>query len=165
LDLGEFTEIQLTAAARLLRSLHDATMDCDLRGISEVVCHGDPSPCNCVFVDGVPSGFIDFEAAHPGERREDLGYAAWLWLDIGNEDLAPMRQGRRLADFMAAYDSAASFDSLQLVISAQRELRSKRNCPPRTREWAEACLMWTKQHHENLLAGASARFNEAAERR
>ena len=160
LQLGEFTQMQWTAAAKLLRSLHDSTVDCDLRGNSDVICHGDPSPCNCVFVDGVPSGFIDFDAAHPGARREDLGYAAWLWLDIGNEDSAPMLQGRRLADFVSAYDLAAPFDSLQLIVSAQRELCSRLNCPPGTREWAQACLTWTERHYDKLLAGVGMRSNK-----
>jgi len=162
-ELGEFTEAQRMAAARLLRSLHDATVDCDLRGNSEVICHGDPSPCNCVFVDGVPSGFVDFDAAHPGERREDLGYAAWLWLDIGNQDFAPLLQGRRLAAFVSAYDPVARFDPLQLIVSAQRELCSRLNCPPDTREWAQACLTWTEQHYERLLAGF--RLQASTERR
>ena len=86
------------AAARLLRQLHDATQDCPLRSEHEVLCHGDASPCNCVFVEGVPSAFIDFDGAHPGSRLEDLGYAAWLWIDIGNDELAPDRQGQRVAD-------------------------------------------------------------------
>jgi len=159
LELGEFTEMQWISAAKLLRSLHDATTDCHLRGKSAVICHGDPSPCNCVFVDGVPSGFIDFDMAHPGERREDLGYAAWLWLDIGNEDLAPMIQGRRLAEFVSAYDSSIPFDASQLIVSAQRELCSRLDCFSGTREWAQGCLRWTEQHYEELLSSVSMRSN------
>jgi hypothetical protein len=159
-ELGEFSDSQCSAAAKLLRSLHDSTVDCDLRGHSDVICHGDPSPCNCVFVDGVPSGFIDFDAAHPGERSEDLGYAAWLWLDIGNEDFAPMLQSRRLADFVSAYGSLAPFDPLHLIVSAQRDLCSRLNCPPGTREWAQACLAWTEQHYETLLASVSMRSDK-----
>jgi hypothetical protein len=58
-NLGEFLSKQLSSAARLLRAMHDATTNCDFRGGSEVICHGDASPCNCVFVDGVPTAFID----------------------------------------------------------------------------------------------------------
>ena len=102
-ELGHFADAQLTAAARLLRRLHDATQDCPLRGGYEVLCHGDASPCNCVFVEGEPRAFIDFDDAHPGSRLEDLGYAAWLWVDIGNDELSPDRQGQRVADFFASY--------------------------------------------------------------
>jgi len=31
---------------------------------------------NCVFVEGTPAAFIDFDDAHPGSRIEDLGYAS-----------------------------------------------------------------------------------------
>lgn len=48
-DLGTFTAAQLTQGARLLRSFHDATVDFEDKGSAEVVCHGDASPCNCVF--------------------------------------------------------------------------------------------------------------------
>jgi Ser/Thr protein kinase RdoA (MazF antagonist) len=56
----------LDAAARVLRALHDAIQVSDLRGSSEVVCHGDVSPCNAVFRDGLPYAWIDFDAASPG---------------------------------------------------------------------------------------------------
>jgi aminoglycoside phosphotransferase (APT) family kinase protein len=54
-----------------------------------------------VFVDGVPTAFIDFDAAHAGARVDDVGYAAWLWLDIG-EDIDAELQGRRLVEFFVA---------------------------------------------------------------
>src|SRR5262245_33001210 len=37
-ELGHFSDDQLAAAARLLRSLHDATLDCPLRNGHEIVC-------------------------------------------------------------------------------------------------------------------------------
>jgi hypothetical protein len=49
-NLGELSGAQILSAARLLRVLHEATTDCELKGSCEVVCHGDASPCNCVFV-------------------------------------------------------------------------------------------------------------------
>ena len=102
-ELGDFSDSQLVAAACVLRQLHDATLDCPLRNTHEIVCHGDASPCNCVFVDGMPTAFIDFDNAHAGSRLDDLGYAAWLWIDIGNDDLSVDRQGQRVADFFRAY--------------------------------------------------------------
>lgn len=143
-ELGGFSDSQCVAAARLLRSLHDSTADCELRGSHEVVCHGDASPCNCVFVDGMPQGFIDFDAAHAGSREEDLGYAAWLWLDIGNPDLNAVDQGRRLVEFVSAYDPAARRDALQLIQSAQKRLSLRHDGPPGNREWARACFNWTQ---------------------
>lgn len=154
-ELGSFSDAQVIAAARLLRSLHDATVDCTLRGGSEIVCHGDPSPCNCIFVDGVPRGFIDFDAAHPGSRAEDVGYAAWLWLDIGNEELAPEDQGRRLATFISAYDRLADWDPLDLVVMAQDSLSARPKGPAGTREWAQACRAWTRTHRQRMQPSAT----------
>jgi hypothetical protein len=52
-DLGIFSESQLSRGTRLLRVFHDATADFAGKGAAEMVCHGDPSPCNYVFA-GVP---------------------------------------------------------------------------------------------------------------
>ena len=71
-ELGDFSDSQLVAAACLLRQLHDETLDCPLRKTHEIACHGDASPCNCVFVDGMPTAFIDFDNAHAGSRLDDL---------------------------------------------------------------------------------------------
>jgi hypothetical protein len=156
-ELGEVSDPQCVAAARLLRAFHDATMDCDLRGSSEVICHGDASPCNFVFVDGVPWALIDFDAAHPGSRAEDLGYAAWLWLDFGNDELSAESQGRRLFDFAMAYDQAGTWEVPQLVLAAQVRLSESPDCPPGTKEWAQACHDWTRENLTNLGASYELR--------
>src|ERR1700733_11734332 len=74
-DLGTFTAAQFGAAAKLLRALHDITAALALRGTADVICHGDASPCNTVFLGGLPYAWIDFDSAHPGQRSDDLGYA------------------------------------------------------------------------------------------
>jgi aminoglycoside phosphotransferase (APT) family kinase protein len=129
--------------------MHDATVDCELKGSSEVICHGDASSCNCVFVDGVPTAFIDFDAAHAGARRDDLGYAAWLWLDIG-EDIDAELQGRRLAEFFAAYGAAVDIqDAILAVMDAQARLASRSGVG---REWAERYREWTERNRATLMA-------------
>ncbi|MGW6208933.1 phosphotransferase family protein [Streptomyces sp. NPDC055089] len=70
---------QVAAAGRLLRSLHDATAGSSLAGRHPVVCHHDPGPNNCVFVEGRPMAFIDFDTAAPGNPLEDVGYGIWTW--------------------------------------------------------------------------------------
>ena len=136
-NLGEYSGEQLFSAARLLRAMHDATTNCDLKGGSEVICHGDASPCNCVFADGVPSALIDFDAAHAGSRREDLGYAAWLWLDIGNPETDAEFQGKRLTDFFVSYGEVDIRDAVPAVIDAQVRLASRCGAPRAAREWTE----------------------------
>ena len=160
-ELGEISEAQCMAAARLLRHLHDATLSCELRVDHEVICHGDPSPCNCVFIDSEPKAFIDFDAAHAGSRAEDLGYAAWLWLDIGNDEISPEDQGRRLHDFVSAYDSATSWDGPHIVMQAQRRLSTRPDGPPGNRDWAQGCLSWTEENLGRINTAFDMRSNKS----
>jgi hypothetical protein len=82
------------SAAKLIRSYHDATAPllCAPAAVAaglEVICHNNLSLCNFVFRAGLPVAVIDFDAASPGTRAHDLGYAAWLWLDLGCAGKAP----------------------------------------------------------------------------
>lgn len=156
-ELGYFTDTQLAFAARLLRQFHDATLDCPLRNGYEVICHGDASSCNCVFNDDIPKAFIDFDAAHPGSRLEDLGYAAWLWIDIGNDELSPEFQGRRLADFYLSY-GINSVNVLPSIIAAQVAL-AERATLPGVREWSNNCRLWVECNHDQLSSSIAARSN------
>jgi aminoglycoside phosphotransferase (APT) family kinase protein len=158
--LGEFRKEQWAAGARLLRLLHDATVDCELKGECEVICHGDPSPTNYVFRDGMPFGLIDFESAHPGKREEDVGYAAWRWLYIGNEKLAPEHQGSKLADFVSAYDAAATWNPLEMVLQAQYELVARLPKGAKwtvIKTWAQRCMDWTERNRDSIAAGIAKR--------
>lgn len=74
-----WNDAQVAAAGTLLRSFHDATSGSSLTGGRPVVCHHDPGPNNSVFQPELPVAFIDFDAAAPGERLEDLGYMSWTW--------------------------------------------------------------------------------------
>ena len=107
-DLAFHSDQTLSRAACMIRVFHDlaadlvATSAATVVGI-ETVCHNDLSPCNFVFKDDVPVAIIDFDAAAPGSRDNDLGYAVWLWLDLGSSDIAAREQARRLALFLDAY--------------------------------------------------------------
>jgi len=153
-ELGDFSDAQLVAAAGLLRRLHDATLDCPLRNVHEVVCHGDASPCNCVFVDELPAAFIDFDNAHAGSRLDDLGYAAWLWIDLGNEDFSVDRQGRRVAQFFQAYglETDAAVPS---IIAAQLALAARTDSAG-VRAWSDSCRQWVECNRDELSAAIAA---------
>jgi hypothetical protein len=159
-DVGGFQKEQWLAAARLLRLYHDATVDCDLKGECEVVCHGDPGPGNYVFRDGMPFALIDFDGVRPGRREEDVGYAAWRWLNIGNRKVTPEKQGSSLVDFVAAYDAAATWNPLEAVLQAQYALVAR---VPNSfkwaviKAWAQACLAWTERNREGIAAGIAKR--------
>ncbi|MYW02215.1 phosphotransferase [Streptomyces sp. SID3343] len=112
------SDAALQAVAVLLRDYHDATAGftpaADAawywpgREPAEVICHGDVAAYNCVFRDGRPFAFIDFDTAHPGPRVWDLAYAAYRFVpltDPGNDDftLPVEEQARRLRLFADAY--------------------------------------------------------------
>jgi Ser/Thr protein kinase RdoA (MazF antagonist) len=145
-ELGEWSPGQLTAAAQLLRSFHDATAGFEAKGGYEIICHGDASPCNCVFVDGVPFAFIDFDDAHPGSRLEDLGYASWLWLDIGNAEYSGQEQTSQLATFFSDYGMTIESTIVEPVLAAQKRLRDRTDASTVIREWADRCHTWTLEH-------------------
>ena len=149
-DLGDFSTPVVRTAARLLRDFHDATADSGLCDPGEVVCHGDPSPCNAVFRRGVPYAWIDFDAARPGLRRHDVGYAAWLWLDIGNADWPPSRQGTRLRDFVLHYGELPIRDAVTSILDAQIELSARPGAPRGVQAWAAECHRWTTSHQGSL---------------
>ena len=112
------TDDALRAVAVLLRALHDASADFPYgrddvwqqqpREPVEVVCHGDAATYNCVFREGLPVAFIDFDTAHPGPRIWDVAYTAYRFVPLhapGSEEgtLPPDEQGRRLRLLADAY--------------------------------------------------------------
>ena len=113
----------LTAAGELIRRFHDACDD---------VCHHDLSPCNFVFREGEPVGIIDFDAAAPGERLQDVGYALFTWLNVGTEyGIAP---GAQVVDAIMRNVGLLRADGRLVEL-----------------EWWEAQLLWLRSN----LAGLS----------
>ncbi len=148
-DLGFYDDEQLKAAFKLLRRFHDATSTTDLAGGAEVVCHGDISPCNTVFRNRTPVALIDFDTATPGRRIDDLGYGLFLWLDLGNPEIAIAEQRRRLAIASTSYGrtvdpSLVAAIALQVALTAER-LRAQH------RESAS----WWEAMHKRLLTDAT----------
>jgi len=120
----QFGDDQLSAAAVILRALHDATSGSRLAPGS-VVCHHDPGPNNFVFRGDLPVALIDFDTAAPGSALEDLGYMAWSWClsssPLRQDVLLQTRQVRTLAE---AYGASVA-DRAQLPEAIVE--RSRRN--------------------------------------
>jgi hypothetical protein len=120
----------LAAAATLLRGLHDASVTFrprpddawlfPVRQPTEVMCHGDAAQYNCVVKDGLPVGFIDFDAAHPGPRVWDVAYAVYRFAPLQSPDNpesfgTPQEQGRRVAAFCRAYGPEVKAEVVDVV--------------------------------------------------
>jgi len=142
----------LVAAARLIRAYHDATAGSALAGKDEVVCHNDLSPCNFVFRDGKPVGIIDFDAAAPGTRLRDIGYAIFLWLNVGTDGLPPSEQARRIRLFCSAYGiepEAEVIDAIVDAVAANLE-RLRADQWFSDAEWWKVQLDWIAQRRDEL---------------
>jgi Ser/Thr protein kinase RdoA (MazF antagonist) len=151
-ELSLHDDVVLFAAAQLIRRFHDATVWLVGRGGSTrraVVCHNDLSPCSFVFRIGIPVAMIDFDAAAPGTRRMDLAYAAWCWLDLGNPEIAPEEQRRRLALFVEAYGVAFSAASIkEAMLARQQMLAAEGDATGKAEvaQWARASRAWTLEN-------------------
>lgn len=144
--LGHFDDATLREAARFIRRYHDATAPFCADG--RVACHNDPNPCNFAFRDGVPAGIFDFDNAAEGERIFDLGYAAWTWLNIGNDKAAPEEQLRRLKLFAEAYGPEIELGALIDAMLLRQQLMIEARLPWRLfilRLWARQSRKATRR--------------------
>jgi aminoglycoside phosphotransferase (APT) family kinase protein len=152
-ELTHHDDKTLCAAASLIRRFHDLSADlvatpaAQAVGI-EVICHNDLSPCNFVFRAGEPFAIIDFDAAAPGSRLHDLGYAAWLWLDLGSTAITASEQRRRLAVFVETYGRYSPDSILSAALKRQAILVAEgyRVGNVAMAQWATECLEWTRRH-------------------
>ncbi|MCB1494245.1 MAG: phosphotransferase [Bauldia sp.] len=159
-ELGHYTDAQLAAASALLRRFHDATIGFDAVGDGQVMCHNDWGPTNTVFRDDLPYGLIDFDTLAPGLRLRDLGYSAFLWLDLGNPDYSGEEQVRRLTVFADGYGSpdCTVAEIAVFAVARQTALASRGRAEGKTgmAEWAAAAAAWT-------VANVTARLTPAGD--
>jgi aminoglycoside phosphotransferase (APT) family kinase protein len=156
-ELGFHDDRALCAAAVLIRRFHDLGAELMTSSAAhevgiEVICHNDLSPCNFVFKDGLPVAMIDFDAASPGTRAYDFGYAAWLWLDFGSPEVPPAEQRRRLRLFADAYGGMDRHVVLRSMMERQMVLVAEgtRQGNSAMSAWAADCLQWTRHHAPEL---------------
>jgi aminoglycoside phosphotransferase (APT) family kinase protein len=148
-NLGIYNDDQLGAAAALLRQFHDATSTMSLvqQGAFEVACHNDWAPTNAVFSGGKPVAMIDFDTTLPGERLWDLGYSAFTWLDLGNEDLSAAEQIGRLVVFEQGYGVPDCTASRIAVYAVARQTAltafAREVGKSEIADWASHCATWT----------------------
>jgi hypothetical protein len=122
----------LVRLGALLRAHHDAAASfpwhgrvwqVPVREPVETICHNDLSPGNVIFRAGVPVAFIDWEAAAPGPRAWDLGYAAWHWVPLRSPRprTTVAEAARRYRLLLHAYGVEPHLDILQTGIERMRQ--------------------------------------------
>ena len=138
------TEEGLAAAARLLRSYHDAVRDWQPQtepvwfdgsigtgGPGQVVRHGDFGPWTIVWYGPTPVGLLDFEYARPGDPLDDVAYACEYFVPF-REDADCLRwlrypeppdRRRRISIFAEAYGLGSADGLVDRVITVQSGMR------------------------------------------
>lgn len=125
-----------------------------------MICHGDVAPYNCVFRDGRPVAFIDFDTAHPGPRIHDVAYAAYRFVPLTAPDnpdftLPLDEQARRLRLFADAYRLGAA-DRAVLAHTARDRLEQL------VRHLHHQAAQGSAAFAEHLAAGHDTRYRTDA---
>jgi Ser/Thr protein kinase RdoA (MazF antagonist) len=78
-----------------------------------IIGHGDPGPWNIVARDGLPVALIDWEFAGPVDRIDEVAHAAWLNVQLHDDDVARLnglpsneRRAAQLRLFLDGYGLA-----------------------------------------------------------
>lgn len=154
----QHTDEGLASAARLLRILHDASLDWEppaeaawgapaVPGADLVPCHGDPGPWNFVWLDQRAVGLLDWDHLHLGPRVDDVAYALRWFVPLRPDELAiqwhhfpdvPDRR-HRIGVFLDAYGDLPDFDlvdavtqRMQATLDLVRHLAEQGQEPQRT---------------------------------
>jgi aminoglycoside phosphotransferase (APT) family kinase protein len=160
-----WTDVTLIAAARLLRSYHDAQSgfeppaDAHWRvapgapSRGPIICHNDIAPYNTVFVNEQPIALIDWDFAAPGSALWDVAYALWFYVPLTDDPNVPtLDKPRRLRLFCDTYGLYAE-DLAQVLATIRRRQEVAYDT---LRVWGSAGVpgfaeMWRTGHAETKL--------------
>ena len=192
-ERGPWDEHALATLGGLLRRLHDATRtfpagehrwrDTFARhlptGGDVVIGHGDLGPWNIVSRDGMPVAFIDWDTAGPVGALWDLAFAAWLNVQLHDDDVAEHQglgdvaeRARHLRVFLDGYglprDARPAFVSriAELAIHEARDEAIKGGVTRSSTEgvldngypilwavtWRARSASWILTHRDELIA-------------
>ena len=132
----QHSEAGLCSAARLLRTLHDASVGWEpppdavlcapdvASGSAETVwCHGDVGPWNMVWRGDNAVGLIDWDFLHRGPRLDDVAYAL-RWFTPARDDAMVLTwhhfahvpdRATRVRAFLQAYGGLPPFDVAEAI--------------------------------------------------
>ena len=136
----------LKEAAKKLRVWHDCTSDFSCSDASwflendeksEVICHNDFAPYNCVFNNKKLTGIIDFDVCSPGSRLWDMAYTAYRFIPLfPNKDsrleyekspFSREQMKTRINLFLEAYssgDSSFFYNRKELIQKVKKRLKA-----------------------------------------
>jgi hypothetical protein len=154
----------LVAYARMVRRLHDASVDLvgtsgwqfPAREPAEVVCHGDLAPYNVVFADGLPVGVIDFDTAHPAPRWWDVAYAVYCLAPFSPAFGTPEDQWRRALLFCSEYGCSSDGLVDHVLVRLADMVRTIREDPAFGKQRAERHDEYYLSHVEHIRASRAA---------
>ena len=162
-NIGWFSDNQIHEAGKSIKRLHDGLSDFPGCTDGKTVCHNDLSPCNFMFLYDLPYAVFDWDASTIDDPINDIAYAIWLWLDIGNDStydngfgpITPSVIGKRAKIILDAYELERDkrdiliskiFEQMQRVsISTKQENRMDAH------EWANNCEKWLKKYQAEII--------------
>jgi hypothetical protein len=171
------TDHGLRSAARLLRTVHDASRTfippkgavwsvAEVAGSGGTICHGDPGPWNMTWDGNTATGLFDWDFAHPAPVIDDVAYAleyfapfrsdaeAIRWLGFRTR---PDRR-RRIAVFVDAYGLNCVTGLVDAVIA--RQLRTIEHVRSLIEREVQPQRDWVASGHLDKLR-ARMRWSEA----
>ncbi|MEV5965877.1 aminoglycoside phosphotransferase family protein [Kribbella sp. NPDC051952] len=131
----QHSEAGLRSAARLLRTIHDASVGWEppvdavfgapnVKSEAEIVwCHGDVGPWNMVWHGDEAVGLFDWDFLHRGPRLDDVAYALQWFTPARSDEMAlkwhhfpavPDRAARVRA-FLQTYGGLPAFDVAEAI--------------------------------------------------
>lgn len=161
-----FTEKQFRAFMKLLRRMHDAGAG-ESDGL--VVCHHDLLPANVLFdppyghLGSLPCAIVHWDVGCYGRRWEDIVYACWLWLDIGNPTRDSEETLSRIAAGLDAYAGDNSALRREICTDFAERLcvrmetvafrwETQGDPTPDIRRWVNSSQHWVFEHRDALNA-------------
>lgn len=148
-NIGRTNNNQLYEATKILKEYHDSVASFyDNKEI--LMCHGDLTPNNMVFVEGKPIAIIDWNSIYIGHRYEDLAYMIMTWLDIADPYRTFKDSIQTINRVIEEYGATSYFRQNFMDIMINRAKMNIEAAPPDS-PWYESRKKWSEDVIKVLL--------------